>query len=129
MRQKIELLLSEPHEINLCVVGCYMFQTCIAYRRRLLKFVGSNLTPVEAFFWCSLLPVLSYLTATCEAISSVKEWNRKMKIKQRKRTAVIKNLRSAYISDHKTKSVCFKLSLLPPLSYATAEYYLYIFYF
>jgi len=28
---------------------------------RLLKFVGSNLTPAEAFFWCSLLPVLSYL--------------------------------------------------------------------
>jgi len=40
-----------------------------------------------------LLPVLSYLTATCEAILSVKEWNRKMKIKQRKRTVVIKKLR------------------------------------
>jgi len=35
--------------------------------------MGSNLTPAEAFFWCSLLPVLSYLTATCEAILSVKE--------------------------------------------------------
>ena len=53
--------------------------------------MGSNPTPGEAFFWCSLLPVLSYLTATCEAILSVKEWNRKMKIKQRKRTVVIKN--------------------------------------
>ena len=41
--------------------------------RRLLKFVGSNLIPAEAFFWCSLLPVLNYLTATCEAILSVKE--------------------------------------------------------
>ena len=64
----------------LCVLGCYKFQTCIAYRSRLVKFVGSNLTPAEAFFWCSLLPVSSYLTATCEA---VKEWNRKMKNKQK----------------------------------------------
>jgi len=38
-----------------------------------LKFVGSNVTPAEAFFWCSLLPVLSHLTAMCEAILSVKE--------------------------------------------------------
>jgi len=30
-----------------------------------------------------------------------------MKIKKRKRTAVIKNLRSAYISDQKTKLVYF----------------------
>jgi len=52
-----------------------------------------------------------------------------MKINQRKRTAVIKKLRSAYISDQKTKSVYFKLRLLPTLSYATAEYCLYIFYF
>jgi len=37
-----------------------------------------------------------------------------MKIKQRKRTVVIKNLRSAYISDQKTKSVYFKL--VTPLS-------------
>jgi len=37
-----------------------------------------------------------------------------MKIKQRKRTAVIKNLRGAYISDQKTKSVYFKLRPLPP---------------
>jgi len=78
-------------------------------------FVGSDLTPAEDFFWCSLLPVLSYLTATCEAILSVKQRNRKMKIKQRKRTVVIKNLRSAYISDQKTNSVYFKLRLLPPL--------------
>jgi len=55
-----------------------------------LKFVDSNRTPAEAFFWCSLLPVLSYLTATCEAILPVKELNRKMKIKQRKHAAVIK---------------------------------------
>jgi len=68
------------------MLGCYEFQTCIAYRRRLLMFVGSNLTPAVAFIWCSLLPVLSYLTATCEAICSLKEWNRK----QRKRTVVIK---------------------------------------
>jgi len=27
MRQKTELLLSEPHEINLCVVGCYVADT------------------------------------------------------------------------------------------------------
>jgi len=27
----------------ICVLGCYTFYTCIAYRRRLLKFVGSNL--------------------------------------------------------------------------------------
>ena len=67
------------------------------------------------FFWCSLLPVLSYLTATCEAIFSGKEWNRKLKIKQRKRTVVIKNLRVAYISDQKTKSVYFKLRPFPPL--------------
>jgi len=33
-----------------------------------------NLTPAEAFFWCSLLLVLSYLTVTCEAILAVKEW-------------------------------------------------------
>jgi len=111
------------------VLGCYKFQTCIAYRRRLLKFVGSNLTPAEAFFWCSLLPVLSSLTATCEAILSVKEWNRKMKIKHRKRTVVIKNLRSVYISDQKTKSVYFKLRPLSPLSYNTAEYCLCIFLF
>jgi len=26
--------------------------------------VGSNLTAAEAFFWCSFLPVLSYLTAS-----------------------------------------------------------------
>jgi len=55
------------------MLGCYEFQTCIAYRRRLLMFVGSNLTPAVAFIWCSLLPVLSYLTATCEAIFSLKE--------------------------------------------------------
>jgi len=36
-------------------------------------YVVSNLMPAKAFFWCSLLPVLSYLTTTCEAISSVKE--------------------------------------------------------
>jgi len=98
----------------ICALGCYKFKTCIAYRRRLLKFVGSNLKQPEAFFWCSLLPVLSYLTATCEAILSVKEWNRKMKIKQRKRTVVIKNLRSAYISGQKTKSVYLKLRSFPP---------------
>jgi len=34
----------------------------------------------------------SYLTATCEAVLSVKEWNRKMKIKQRKRAAIIKKI-------------------------------------
>ena len=72
--------------------------------------------------------VLSYLTATREAILS-EEWNRKMKIKQRKRTVVTKNLRSAYMSDYKTKSVYFKLKPLLPLSYATAEYCLYIFLF
>jgi len=39
-----------------------------------------------------------------------------MKIKQRKRTVVIKNLRSVYISDQKTKSVYFKLRpLVTPL--------------
>ena len=80
-----------------------------------MKFAGSNLTPAEAFFWCSLLPVLSYLTATCGAILSVKEWNRKMKIQQRKRTVAIKNLRGAYISDQKTTSVYFKLRPLPHL--------------
>jgi len=42
-----------------------------------------------------------------------------MKIKQRKRAVVIKKLRSAYISDQKTKSVYFKLRPLPP-PYATA---------
>jgi len=52
--------------------------------------VGSNLTPAKALFWCSLLPGLSYLTATCKVILSVKERNRKMKIKHRKRTVVIK---------------------------------------
>jgi len=52
-----------------------------------------------------------------------------MKMKQRKRTVVIKNLRSAYISDQKTKSVYFKFRPLPPLSYATSEYCLYIFLF
>ena len=91
--------------------------------------MGSNLTPADAFFWCSLLPVLSYLAPTCEAILSEKEWNRKMKSKQRKRTVVIKNLRSADINDQKTKPVYFKLRPLPPLSYATAEYCLYIFLF
>ena len=113
----------------ICVLRCYKFWTCIAYRRRILKFLGSNLTPAESFFCCSLLPVLSYLTATCEAIFSVKEWNRKMKIKPWKRTVVIKKLRSVYISDQKTKSVYFKLRPLPRLSYAPAEYCLYIFYF
>jgi len=97
------------------VLGYYKFYTCTAYRRRLLKLVSSNLTPAEAFFWRSLLPLLSWLTATCEAILSMKVWNRKMKIKQRKRTVVIKNLRSAYISNQKTKSVYFKLRPLPPL--------------
>jgi len=43
-----------------------------------------------------------------------------MKIKQRKRTVVIKKLRSAYISEQKTKSVYFKLR--PSLRYATAEH-------
>jgi len=38
-----------------------------------------------------------------------------MKIKQRKRTVVIKDLRSAYISGQKTTSVYFKLRTLPPL--------------
>ena len=52
-----------------------------------------------------------------------------MKIKQRKRTIVIKNLRSANISDQKTKSVYFELRHLPSLSYVTAEYCLYIFLF
>jgi len=52
-----------------------------------------------------------------------------MKIKQRKHIVVIKNLHSAFISDQKTKSVYFKLRPLPPLSYATAEYCLYIFLF
>ena len=52
-----------------------------------------------------------------------------MKIKQRKRAVVIKNLRSVYTSNQKTKSVYFKLRPLPHLSYATAEYCLYIFYF
>jgi len=37
-----------------------------------------------------------------------------MKIKQRKRTVVIKSLRSAYIIDQTTKSIYFKLSPLPP---------------
>jgi len=37
-----------------------------------------------------------------------------MKIKRRKRAAVIKKLRSAYISDHQTKSVYFKLRPLSP---------------
>jgi len=58
--------------------------------KTLIEVCGLNLTPAEAFFWCSLLPVLSYLAATCEAILSVKQWNRKMKMKQRKRTVVIK---------------------------------------
>jgi len=57
----------------------------------------------------------------------VKEYNREMKIKQRKRTVVIKNLHSVYVSDQKTKSVYFKLRPLPHLSYATAEYCSYIF--
>jgi len=52
-----------------------------------------------------------------------------MKIKQRKRTVVVKNLRSVYISDQKTKTIYFKLRPLPHLIYATAEYCLYIFYF
>jgi len=52
-----------------------------------------------------------------------------MNIKQRKCTIVIKNLRSAYVTDQKTKSVYFKLRPLPPLTYTTAEYYLYIFHF
>jgi len=32
--------------------------------KTLIEFVGSNLTPAEDFFWYSLLPVLSYLTAS-----------------------------------------------------------------
>ena len=52
-----------------------------------------------------------------------------MKIKQRKRAVVIKIMCSACVTDQKTKSVYFKLRPLPPLSYATAEYCLYIFYF
>jgi len=52
-----------------------------------------------------------------------------MKIKQRKRTVVIISLRSAYISDQKTKSVYFELRPLPSLSYVTAEYCLDIFLF
>ena len=92
----------------------YVLDMC-RLSKTLLKFVGSNLTPAEAFFWCSLLPVLSYLTTTGQATLSVKEWNRKMKIKQRKRTVVIKNLHSADISDQKTKSVYFKLRPLVPL--------------
>jgi len=69
-----------------------------------MKFVDSNLTPAEAFFWCSLLPVISYLTATGEAIFSVKEYNRKMKIKQRKRTVVIKKFSVVRISLTKKQS-------------------------
>jgi len=38
-----------------------------------------------------------------------------MKIKQRKRTVVIKKLRSAYIRDQITKSVYFKLRRLSPV--------------
>jgi len=54
--------------------------------------------------------------------------NLKLKIKQRKRTAAIKKLRSVYISDQKTKRVYFELRPLPILSYATAEYCLYFFF-
>jgi len=91
--------------------------------------VGSNLTPAEAFFWCSLLPALSYLTATCEAILSVKEWNREMKIKQRKRKVVIKNLRSVHMVTRKQSQFILNWGPCPPLCYATAEYCLYTFIF
>jgi len=50
----------------------YVLDMC-RLSKTLIELVGSNLTPAEAFFWCSLLPVVSYLTATCEAILSVKE--------------------------------------------------------
>jgi len=48
-----------------------------------------------------------------------------MKIKQRKHIVTSSHKKlcivSAYISDHETKSVYFKLRPLPPLSYATAD--------
>jgi len=130
VRQKTELLLSEAHKINL-----YACLYVISFRHvPLIEDACWSLwdqisRQTKFFFWCSLLSVLSNLTATCQPILSVKEWNHKMKIKQRKFTVVIKNLRSAYISDQKTKSVYFKLRPLPSLSYATAEYCLYIFIF
>jgi len=56
-----------------------------------------------------------------------------MKIKQRKHIVTSSHKKlcivSAYISDHETKSVYFKLRPLPPLSYATADYCSYIFLF
>jgi len=59
---------------NFKIQGMARFPAPLPTPMRLLKFVGSNLTPAEALFQCSLLPVLSYLTATCEAIIlSVKE--------------------------------------------------------
>jgi len=50
VKHKTELLLSEAHEINLyACLDVISFRHVIAYRRSLLKFVGSNLTPAEAF--------------------------------------------------------------------------------
>jgi len=71
-----------------CVLGCFRHVSLIegAYWSLWAQISRQP----KLFFWCSLLPVLSYLTAMCEAILSVKEWNRKMKIKQRKRTVIIK---------------------------------------
>jgi len=41
--------------------------------KTLIEVCGLKSPDSRSFFWCSLLPVLSYLTGTCEAILSVKE--------------------------------------------------------
>jgi len=41
--------------------------------KTLIEVCGFKSHASRSFFWCSLLPVLSYLTATCEAILSVKQ--------------------------------------------------------
>ena len=111
------------------VLRCCMFQTCIAYRRRLLKCVGSNLTPAEAFFWCSLLSVLSYWTATCEANLSMKKWSRNNENQAEETYSSHKEICVVRILVTRKQSQ-FILNGGPyPLSYATDEYCINIFYF
>jgi len=58
--------------------------------KTLMEVWGLKSHASRSFFLVFIVTCVKLLTATCEAILSVKELNRKMKIRQTKRTVVIK---------------------------------------
>jgi len=57
--------------------------------KMLIEVCGLKSNANRSFFQVFIVTCVMLLkTATCEAILSVKEWNRKMKIKHRKRTVL-----------------------------------------